>query len=564
MIKTIIVLPDGKEVSSGVGSKNAIQSVTITQCVNASQELTLGSTCANMVEARLITPGGGLTIPAGAELTVYRVTETGSRYQVGLFLAEQPTRPTANTMELIMYDRVIKLDKDLTTWLAGLNAWPYSLLEFAGMVCTQCGLTLKNTQIPNGSYLVQKFSADGITGRQLMQWVGQIAGRFCRATAEGEIEFAWYTPAKLTYGPSPVYAARAYVEQGDLVLQAEDLRVTASEQALEVKSDLLQVEDDGQGNVTLLVSEKLMQQYYLQNGLSFADYSVAPIQKVQLRQNAQDVGTVYPDGLTEAVNTYSITGNYLLSSSTEKDLLPVAKTLYAQLKDVTYTPCKITVPANLELSAGNTVQITDRNGRSVTAWIMKRTQKGQLDTLECTGSANRQSSTAINNKRYEALYGKVLNLHTAVDGIRVENADREGRLSRLELDVDGIRSTVGSQQQNLTGITESVTTLEQTAEGLDVSVKKIQTDGVSRVETSTGYSFTEEGLRIKKSGQQIENLIDNTGMYVKRNDQALLTANAEGVEAHDVTVRNYLIVGDHARFEDYTGGRTACYYWEGS
>ena len=51
---------------------------------------------------------------------------------------------------------------------------------------------LVNTQLPNGSYPVQKFSAEGITGRQLMQWIGQAAGRFCRATAEGKVEFSWY------------------------------------------------------------------------------------------------------------------------------------------------------------------------------------------------------------------------------------------------------------------------------------------------------------------------------------------------------------------------------------
>ena len=79
MIKTIIVLPDGMELSSGVGATNVIQSVTITASVNDANELSLGSACANMVEAKLITPNGGLHIAAGDEIEVYRADEAGTR-----------------------------------------------------------------------------------------------------------------------------------------------------------------------------------------------------------------------------------------------------------------------------------------------------------------------------------------------------------------------------------------------------------------------------------------------------------------------------------------------------
>ena len=62
----------------------------------------------------------------------------------------------------------------------------------------------------------------------------------------------------------------------------------------------------------------------------------------------------------------------------------------------------------------------------------------------------------------------------------------------------------------------------------------------------------------------MENTLDNTGMYVKRSDDVMLQANADGVIATDVSVRNYLIVGNHARFEDYSDGtdnaRTACFW----
>ena len=95
-------------------------------------------------------------------------------------------------------------------------------------------------------------------------------------------------------------------------------------------------------------------------------------------------------------------------------------------------------------------------------------------------------------------------------------------------------------------------------------MQKIEEDGVDKVVTSMGYTFDDTGLHIQKEGEEMDNTLDHTGMYVRRGDEVMLQANASGVQATDVTVRNYLIVGSHARFEDYTDGtddkRTACFW----
>lgn len=113
-------------------------------------------------------------------------------------------------------------------------------------------------------------------------------------------------------------------------------------------------------------------------------------------------------------------------------------------------------------------------------------------------------------------------------------------------------------------LTEDMTELKQNSEKITISVQKILNEGISSVTTTTGYTFNADGLRISKSGYEIENLLDNTGMYVTRSGEPMLQANADGVIATDVTVRNYLIVGTHARFEDYSDGadsaRTACFW----
>lgn len=363
MLKIILTLPDGSEISSGANSDIAVLSAKLTQCVNDAQELSLGAACANMLEVDLQAPEGGLQVAAGDELTVYKEDDSGQRHLVGIFITEKPTRVSANTLRLTAYDRVTKLDKNLTDWLTGLDGWPYSLLTFAGMVCAACGLTLMDSSIPNGDYPVQAFSANGITGRKLMQWAGQIAGRFCRATTDGNIEFAWYTPSGVTITPD-----------GD--------------------------------------------RFYYQSGLSYEDYQVAPIEKVQLRLTEDDIGAVWPDESGEK-NTYIISGNYLLTTDNTDTLIPLAQTLYEQLKSVTYTPCKVKIPACMDIQAGNTVSITDKNGKTFTTYVMTKTQSGGLDTLECTGSRRRNSSTAVHNESYQALSGRVLEISKKVEGLSV-------------------------------------------------------------------------------------------------------------------------------------------------
>jgi hypothetical protein len=60
------------------------------------------------------------------------------------------------------------------------------------------------------------------------------------------------------------------------------------------------------------------------------------------------------------------------------------------------------------------------------------------------------------------------------------------------------------------------------------------------------------------------NLLDHTGMYVRRSGEVILQANNQGVAARDVSVANFLVIGENARFEDYSSGtdqnRTACFY----
>lgn len=572
-MRNLIILPDGTEIYSGDGHTNNMRSVTLKQCVNSETELTLGSVCAAMLECKLQTPNGALNIAAGTEVTLYKVDDAGTRHLVGPFTLEKPTRPSAHTYKITAYDRISWLDKDLTEWLASLDAWPYSVFNFAHMVAAQCGLTLKNTSLLNGDYQIRKFSASGITGRKLMEWIGQICAKFCRATPDGEIEFAWYTNKfNITIAPAAYTAEGSGVtvsyEDGNLSLDSPSLASSDDGAGNVTIEGLVVVSDDGDGNLVLAVDDGARTGLpFFMNCLTYEDYETAAIEKVQIRLTKDDVGAVYPQ-VTGEVNTYIITGNYLLTTDDAAALQGVAANIYGAICNVRYTPCEVALRANLDLSAGDIVKITDRNGKTVTTYIMTKTNKGQRDTLESTGSYRRDSSDIVNNETFKSLSGKVFEVRKSIDGLnlRVEaaNEETERQIAEVNIKADGISAEVSKQEHDIGQVRETVTSVSEKADGISIQVQSIINDGASKVTTGMGYTFDDEGLKIQRPGEQMQNKLDDTGMEVSRSGEVMLRADKDGVLATDVTVRNYLIVGDHARFEDYSNGtdtkRTACFY----
>lgn len=546
MLKSILVLPDGTEIASGAGTVNALQNVKITQRVNAGEELTLGSACANMLEATIITPQGGLNIAAGTEVTLYKEDDEGNRTKVGLFTMEKPSRPSANTYKVVAYDRMSWLDKDLTQWLAGLNQWPYSLLSFAHMVCEACGLHLVTTEIPNGEFPVREFAAGAITGRKLMQWAGEACGRFCRVNSDGNVEFAWYTPKDITI-------------------------------------------DTGGGN------------YALFDSVRYEDYQVAPIEKVQIRWTEADVGAIYGSG----DNAYIITGNCLLNADLQESLQAAAQEIYNGLQGVSYTPCKVRVVANTRIQAGDILELKDRNGNIFPIYVMTKIQSGQTDTLECTGSANRNTTTVANNSQIISLNRRVLEIHAGIEGLKFTNKEMEGRLTAAETEIaqntseillnanstsgqiQNIRESLATTDERIGDLAvrqneiaasvehtttrldetnDTVSAFEQrveatmTEDAVNLLISKSKEEGAQKVVTSTGYTFDENGFTVEKSGREMKTQITEDGMTVYKNGVAVLTADNTGVDAVNLHASTYLVLGNRSRFENYGTNRTGCFW----
>lgn len=454
MYQSVLLLKDGTELT-GDGASNAIKSITLHAAVNAGQEFTIGSAFSDYIEAEIwADPGGSLQITAGDALTLYRQDDAGNRTKVGVFYAEKPTRTKRNSYKITAYDNMSKLDTDFSGWLHANQAqFPKTIWQLVQLACQRAGVALASSSLPiNGSYSVQVFYADDLTCRQIISWAAEAAGCYAHMNADGKLQFLTYTDKRSTAKITP---------------------------------------DGANGSIA-----------FYADGLSYEDYTVKTIEKVQIRQSDSDVGVIYPDSTT-ATNTYAVQGNLLLTTGTEANLKSVAQNLYNVLKNVTYTPCKVSVPSSSGLACGQIVHVKDARGREFNTYLMSATISSGKASFESVSSASRESSSAVNSQSYKNLTGKMLEIKTSVDGLEVKASDLTGKYTDLKATVDGLSSEV-KKDTKITGggnlILGSESFKNATYDG-DSSGVAYGDDGsatITNANTNRYFIFNTVGARITK------------------------------------------------------------------
>ena len=448
MLKNILVLDDDTEIAAGAVEQNAIRALTWAENISSTTDLAPGAACANKLEITIwVEPGNDLLITSGTRLRYYRETAAGQRTLAGTFWAVKPTRQTRNTYKVYAYDAISKLDGIQSSWLRdNQGMFPLTIWQFAQKVAARCGVTITNTSLPrNGSYMVQAFYADDLTGRQLLAWAAEASGTFLRATPDGQIEFAWYTLGEdgISRSPDGKLATVVLADGATLYTSNGELFVT-----------------------------RVPTPYYYKGSLAYEDYMTAPIDKVQIKSTDEDVGAIYPPDETGA-NTWVISGNLLLSPTDADALAAAAQALWPVLNDVTYRPCSFACKDDDALQVGQIVEVEDAKGNRWRTYLMSAEHSAGRVKFTATGNSSRDSTAAVNQQSFTNLQGKVLELQMGVDGLRVTNQDLKGQMAQLELTVDGFETQISGKldeddaetliQQGLDSLTLSATAGDQSS-----------------------------------------------------------------------------------------------------
>lgn len=232
------------------------------------------------------------------------------------------------------------------------------------------------------------------------------------------------------------------------------------------------------------------------------------------------------------------------------------------------------------LELGDKISLVTKDNEVVSSYLLNDSieYNGALSQSSKWEYPNNDAETASNpatlGDRLKQVYAKVDKVNKEIELVSSKTDEMSNDMSELRLTTDGISANVSRVQEQALGaleeLTEEVATLTTkinatiSPEDIQIQIEKALEQGITKVETTTGFKFDEEGLSVSRSDSEISTTITEDGMLVYRNGETVLKVDNEGVTAEDLHASTFLIIGKNSRFEDYASVRTGCFYVGGN
>ena len=259
-----------------------------------------------------------------------------------------------------------------------------------------------------------------------------------------------------------------------------------------------------------------------------------------------------------------------------EDLGPLLQWIADRISGFTMNGFELSWRGNYLVEIGDKIDIECKDGSYLTTYVlndaihfdggMKQSHHWHYESREMETENNPANLGEALNKTF----AKVDKANKRIEMVASETTANSEAISAIQINTDNINASVKQLEEVTTnafdGINEELATLTNkveatmTAEDVRIEISSVLENGVNKVETTTGFTFNEEGLTVSKSGSDITTTITEDGMTVYREDEAVLVADNEGVKAEDLHATTYLIIGTHSRFEDYGDDRTGCFW----
>jgi hypothetical protein len=176
---------------TGLTGQNII-SMSVTEAVNASGGLSMGTTISSKLEMTVKTPeqalilGGGSVVPAVAFEVDPLTLETTGYCPLGKFYISEANSDNnfAHTFKIIAYDGFSKTEETYSPTIAMPNTAQAILTDIA----TQCGFSIS----PEIEYPEGEFGLYDFTCRQYIGYFAGLLGKNARFDRDGYLTFTWY------------------------------------------------------------------------------------------------------------------------------------------------------------------------------------------------------------------------------------------------------------------------------------------------------------------------------------------------------------------------------------
>lgn len=426
-----------------------------------------------------------------------------------------------NTYKLTCYDKMLLSMKNYEDM--GIT-YPITIKNYLGEVCTYLGLTFANSndtfpnydkQIKKELYLDEDMNSLGYTFRDVLDEIAQATASTICINDDDEVEVRYITNSGDTINEEFIKNTRASFDE----LYGPINSIVLSRSA---DSDSVFLQDD----------ESIQE-----NGLHELKISDNQIMNDNDRSDYLEDILEQLDGLTFNTNDFESIGITYLELCDRYNV---------SLRGNTYS-C---VMFNDEIEVNN--------GLNETIYTdMPQETKTDYTKADKTDRKINQTYIIADKQQgeIEALVSKTNNLDTAEKNNYQDIITRLGNYA-LDSKVDEIETSVRQIQTD----TYSRTEVNQILKGTFYDEDNNQV--VSEIVKTTSGTFDENGMLYEKTNAKTSTRINEIGVKVQdtiSNDELLFAGYDENinqtiVRADNMTTRNFLVVGQYSRFQDYQDG----------
>ena len=412
-------------------------------------------------------------------------------------------------------------------------SYPATRLQIIQDACEVCGVTLQSTRFDNDDFVIQNRPDDSsITFRQVIAWVAQMGCQWAKCDEYGRLCFGWYEREV----PDNFYDL---VETPWKDVEGNDILDTTGEQIITIM----------QTGITAIQTNGFTPWLY--------DLEITGIKVTEYVENSsQNEAKTYQSGKSGYV--IEISDNKLIQEGTGEAICKIISDRCVGMK---FRPFSTGALTNIAWEAGDTIAISDRNGKQYKSYLTSVTlNPGAFEQLECSAksaSRNKQKQYSL-NQQIQAENNK---------NLRDERTAREKALEELSqrlAESSGTYTTVETQPDgsniyylhNKPQLSDSDIIWKMTAEAWAVSTDggqhwnggmTVDGDVIARILTATGVNAdwinTGTIKAIDKDGN-ITFLVDvTTGRVVINADSVQVKGkdvNAIAKEKAETEVNNFI------------------------
>lgn len=252
--------------------------------------------------------------------------------------------------------------------------YPATRLQIIQDACEVCGVTLQSTRFDNDDFVIQNRPDDSsITFRQVIAWVAQMGCQWAKTDAYGRLCLDWYKNEV----PENFYN-KAEVPWNDI--EGKDILDTAGAQIITVMQKGITAIDTN-GFTPWLYDVEI-------TGIKVAEY---------VENSSKNEAKTYQSGKTGYV--IEISDNKLIQEGSGEKICQIIADRCVGLKFRPFTTGALT---NIAWEAGDTIEISDRNGKQYKSFLTSVTlNPGAFEQLECSAksvSRNKQKQYTLNQQ----------------------------------------------------------------------------------------------------------------------------------------------------------------------